>query len=114
MISGVYNFTIEQGATFSRTIVVKNPDNTLYDLTGYTARMQIRRDIASTEVMSTLTTENGKIGLGGDNGEISLNLSATDTAAITRNGVYDLEIVSGATVFRLLRGAVTLNPEVTR
>jgi molybdopterin-binding protein len=114
LISGIYNFTIEQGATFSRTIVVKNPDNTLYNLTGYTARMQIRRDIAATEVMISLTTENGKLALGGANGQISITLSAADTATITRNGVYDLELVTGATVYRLLRGAVSLVPEVTR
>lgn len=76
--------------------------------------MQIRRDVTSTETMMSLTTENGKIALGGDNGQISLSLSATDTSTITRNGVYDLELVVGATVHRLLRGAVTLVPEVTR
>lgn len=114
MISGLYNFTIEQGATFSRTIVVKNPNDTPYNLTGYTARMQIRRDITATEIMMTLTTENGKLALGGNNGQISVLLSASDTAQITRNGVYDLELAVGSTVYRLLRGAVTLIPEVTR
>ena len=76
--------------------------------------MQIRRDITATEIMVTLTTENGKISLGGNNGQISVLLSASDTAQITRNGVYDLELAVGSTVYRLLRGAVTLNPEVTR
>ena len=76
--------------------------------------MQIRRDITATEIMVTLTTENGKISLGGNNGQISVVLSASDTAQITRNGVYDLELAVGSTVYRLLRGAVTLIPEVTR
>ena len=76
--------------------------------------MQIRRDITATEIMVTLTTENGKLSLGGNNGQISVLLSASDTAQITRNGVYDLELAVGSTVYRLLRGAVTLIPEVTR
>jgi len=76
--------------------------------------MQIRRDITATEIMMTLTTENGKLALGGNNGQISVLLSASDTAQITRNGVYDLELAVGSTVYRLLRGAVTLIPEVTR
>lgn len=114
MISGIYNITIEQGATFSRTITVSNPDDTPYDLTGFTARMHIRRDITSSTIMMQLTTENGRITLSGEDGEVVLSISAADTATIDRNGVYDLELVSGGEVHRLIRGAVHLIPEVTR
>lgn len=114
MISGIYNITIEQGATFSRTLVIRNPDDTLFNLTGYTARMHIRREASSTSTMIELTTTNGRISLGGANGQVTLSLSATETATIDRHGVYDLELVSGATVHRLIRGAVNLIPEVTK
>ena len=114
MISGVHNFTIDQGATFSRTINVKNYDDSIYDLTGHTARMQIRRDIESTTVMLELTTENGRITLDGPAGAISLLISAADTSTLDRSGVYDLELVEGVIVKRLIRGNINLNPEVTR
>lgn len=114
MISGVHNFTIDQGSTFSRTITVKNYDDSLYNLTGHTARMQIRRDIDSATVMLELTTENGRIVLGGAAGTIVLSVSATDTSTLDRSGVYDLELVQGAIVKRLIRGTINLNPEVTR
>jgi len=114
VISGIYNITIEQGATFSRTILISNPDDTPYDLTGFTARMHIRRDVSSSSTMMQLTTENGRITLGGDDGEVVLSLTAVETATIDRNGVYDLELVSGGEVHRLIRGAVHLIPEVTR
>lgn len=114
MISGVHNFTIDQGATFSRTIAVKNSDDSVYDLTGHAARMQIRRDIQSTEVMLSLTTENGRITIDGAEGTIELVVSAADTTALDRDGVYDLELVEGSIVKRLIRGAVRVNLEVTR
>jgi len=114
VISGVHNFTIDQGATFSRTITVKNYDESLYNLTGHTARMQIRRQIEDTTVMLELTTENGRITLGGAAGTIELLITAADTSTLTTSGVYDLELVEGAVVKRLIRGNINLNLEVTR
>jgi hypothetical protein len=53
--------------------------------------------------------------LGGDTGVITLTLTATQTAEITENGVYDLELVSaGGSVTRLLKGSFRLDREVTR
>ena len=131
MIAGVYNITIEQGSTFGRLISVEQPDLATdptgqtfenFDLAGYTARMHIRRTIDSSTAMITLTTENGRIAINPNiagyptrNNEISLSITAVDTATITTGGVYDLEIISaGGTVSKVIRGDVTLIPEVTR
>lgn len=115
METGTYDFTIYQGATFSRVLTWRDSTNALVNLTGYTARMMIREAIDSTSAFVTLTTENGGIALGGAAGTITLAISATATAAITQSqGVYDLELVSGSTVTRLLEGAVTISKEVTR
>lgn len=86
------------------------------DLTGFTARMQIRETVDSATILATLTTENGGITLGGTAGTVTLLLSATATAAFTfGSAVYDLEIISaGGIVTPLLSGAVTLVKEVTR
>jgi hypothetical protein len=63
-----------------------------------------------------LTTANSKITLGGAAGTITLNLTATETAAITQQSLaYDLELVSaGGEVTRLVEGQIVLTPEVTR
>lgn len=115
MIAGVHNFTIDQGATWNRTVELQNPDETPYNLTGYTARMQIRRETTSSTVMMSLTTENGRITLGGALGTIALSLTDELTATIPYDGVYDLEIVSGSgEVYRVIKGIIRLNPEVTR
>ncbi len=86
------------------------------DLTGFTARMQIRESLESTTTLEELTTENGGITLGGTAGTVALLISATDTAALDfSTAVYDLELISGAgIVTRLLYGDITLAEEVTR
>jgi hypothetical protein len=86
------------------------------DLTGYTARMQVRASAAATAVLLDLTTENGGITLGGTDGTITCTSSATQTAALTfGTGVYDLELVDGSgVVTRLAEGSVCVSREVTR
>ncbi|WP_047474688.1 hypothetical protein, partial [Delftia sp. ZNC0008] len=110
------NFTIYQGATFRRRLRWLNPDKTPIDLTGCTARMQVREEIESTAALLELTTENGRIALGGTAGTVDLLVDASTTAAIAwTGGVFDLEIVhpSGA-VTRLAEGSCCVSPEVTR
>lgn len=121
MLAGVYNIYCEQGATFSRVMTIEVPDETdpsvttPYDLTDYTARMQVRRTIDSATVMANLTTENNLITLGGDTGVITIMMPAEMTASLSTSGVYDLEIInSGGQVERVVQGNFTLNPEVTR
>lgn len=115
MIAGIYNITCEQGSTFTRTFTIQNPDGTIYPLSGFQARMQIRRDVESSTVMFSATTENGCIQIEPSVGEIIVDLSATQTASITRNGVYDLEIYSGdGLVYKVVKGLFRLDKEVTR
>jgi len=76
--------------------------------------MQVRKLITSTDTLVELSTANGKMTLNAS-GEISLSLTATETAAITSSGVYDLEITSsGGVVERVVEGNFNLIPEVTR
>lgn len=117
MTAGQYDITIEQGATFERTLTWNDQNGSPINLTGYTARMHVRRTHYDNGTpLLTLTTENGGITLGGAAGTIALTVSATATSAVTAaSGVYDLELVSaGGRVTRLLEGSVDFTPEVTR
>jgi hypothetical protein len=116
MTAGNYDFSIEQGASFSRVLTWKDAAETPINLTNYTARMQLREALDASAVLLSLTTENGRIALGGALGTIALSISAVDTAALSKELMkYDLELVSaGGVVTRLLQGNVTLNKEVTR
>lgn len=112
-------FTIYQGATFRKRLrwSVKAAGVPI-DLTGCKARMQVRAEVESTEVLLELTTENGGITLGGAAGTIDLYIGAIDTAVIAwESGVFDLEIQYAAgpdEVGRLIYGTVTVSREVTR
>ena len=114
-MTGSFDFTIEQGATFNLLMTWKI-DNVAVNLTGYTARLQARVDVEDTQVILNLTTENGGITLGGALGTITLNQNATQTALLqTGSFVYDLELTSsGGTVTRLLQGELLISAEVTR
>jgi hypothetical protein len=121
MIAGKYNILCEQGTTFTRVLYVEQPtveDPTVfepYDLTDHTARMQVRRTIDSSAILVSLTTENGRISIGGQEGRIVLSMTDEVTSTITSSGVYDLEIIDGdGNVSRVIEGLFTLSQEVTR
>lgn len=115
MIPGNHDIIMPKGSTYSETFTYKIDGNPV-NLTGYTARMQARQSHTSSSTVLNMTTENGKISLGGTAGTITLNLTATETAAITQTQlVWDIELVSaGGQVQRLIEGSIILTPEVTR
>lgn len=110
------NFTIYQGATFRKRLTWKAPDGTPIDLTGCTARMQVRPEVESPTVLLELTTANGCITLGGVAGTIELFVSDEASTLFTWTaGAWDLEIeFPGGDVRRLAQGSISVSPEVTR
>jgi hypothetical protein len=116
MAAGRLNLFIEQGSTFTYTLTLNDESGVAVDLEGYTARMQMRRTVQSSDVLLELTTANGRIVLTPATGSITLEVDAVTTAALSfPSAVYDLEIESeGGQVTRLLQGGVTLSKEVTR
>lgn len=114
-MAALYNTTIEKGATFRKTFVWRDSDGELVDLTGFTARMQIRRSVTSSTAEVSLTSSSGIV-LGTTNGQAQVTISATVTAALEfTSGVYDLEFEDAdGFVTRLVEGSVQVKPEVTR
>ena len=111
MAAGTYNFIVEQGATFTRQLTVKE-NNSVMDLTGYSvaSKMRSTHDTSTVAGTFTCTVSNASGGI------ITVAMTSSTTADIEEGiYVYDLEITSGAgIVTRLLQGEVTVNPEVTR
>lgn len=114
-LAGTYNITVDQGASYSQVITWKDSNGDPISLVGWTARMQVRGLPSSTSTVIELTTENGRIALGGAAGTVTLTITAADTATLP-SGVmkYDLELVTGSTVERLLMGTFTVRGEVSR
>lgn len=119
MAASKLKLEILQGATYRKRLTWKaGTPAVAVDLTGYTARMQVRGEIEDVTFLIELTTENNRITLGGAAGTIDLYISAADTEALTwETGVYDLELIApglNGDVIRLVSGAVSVSPEVTR
>lgn len=114
--AGTYNIVADQGATFSRQLTWKDTAGSAVNLTGYTGRMQLRSQIDATgAAVLELTTENNRIVLGGTAGTIDLSVAATAMADVVASTyVYDLELVSGSVVTRLVQGTFEVRGEVTR
>lgn len=115
MADDSYNLTIKQGETTTLQFTV-----TGVNLTGFTARSKGRLahestattwDTQASPAVGTITFS------AGTNSVVTLTLSATETAAMTRwtAGVYDIEYQSAAgIVTRCLQGTYQVVAEATR
>jgi hypothetical protein len=105
------NLYVEAGATFERSLIYTNDDGSLFDLTGFTAELQVRESVTSDSVTLAVTPT-----IDPETAAISWTFSATQTASLTlARYVYALELYGpDDLVIRLIEGAVTVSPEVVR
>lgn len=104
--------TIEQGANLNSTVTVNDTQGDAVNLYYYTASSQLRKSYYSTSAntMSAIVTGNA-------NGEITLSMTATNTALLTPGRyVYDLTIRNTLdnSVSRVVEGTAVVLPSVTR
>lgn len=125
MAAGKYSFVIEQGATTNFQINWTDESGSAVDLTGYHGRMQIRNSYESSPLISlssSLSADNTGINLSGSNGvtplqsgSIAVYISAYSSSLLEFNeALYDLELIKGNEVTRLLEGKVKLSKNVTK
>lgn len=114
MTAGRLDLTIEQGATFRRTITLEDAEGTRTDFTGYALRAYIRETYSDASELARFTV------YANVDGNIIMELTAIETAALestcnTAGYVYDLEAEDGAgDVMRILQGRVNVSPEATK
>lgn len=104
-----YNLHVEAGATYTRDIVYTNDDGSLFDLTGYSASMQIRPSVSSSTLTLAVTPT-----INTTTSTVSFTLTAVQTAALSGSYVYGIEIAKSPIVIRLMEGEVIVSPEVVR
>lgn len=118
---GKLNLKINQGETFRYTLIWKDSNEVLIDLTGAAARMQVRDSHDSPTVLLSFSSNpadnpDGTLTMGGAAGTIEIYLSAAKTATVTwLSAVYDLEVIeTNGDVTRLIEGKISVTKEVTR
>lgn len=86
------------------------------DLTGFTARMQVRTKLEDTTILHELTTENSGIVIDNILKTITLKITAAETTLFTfTTAVYSLELISsGGEVSPFAGGTISVIKEVTR
>lgn len=104
------NILVDQGASYATSIDVKDEDDNIILLTGYSANAQIRKTYTSSNAVSF------GVSVQQSNGIIDLSLTANQTSSIIAGRyVYDVRVVSpGGVVSRIIEGIVTVNPAVTK
>lgn len=120
MPAGVYDFEVEQGASFKPILEWKNKETGVpYNITGCEIRMQVRK-AQQQPVLLEVTTTNGKFVItDAANGKFQMLLSATDTSLLTtKDAVYDIEVAfpdgPPQTVIRVLKGKFIVDPNITQ
>ncbi len=99
---------------FNHQITWQDSAGNPIDLTGYTAKMQARKNIGNTNVLMTATEVDGLI-LGGTAGTVDIQLSPAQTNISNQDNVYDLEVTSpAAVVTTLIQGLFVVIQDITR
>lgn len=106
------NLTIDQGSDFFSSVTVEGANGLPFDLTGYSARGQIRRSYASQTAYPFTVLINSPA-----DGEIEISLGKTATTQMKAGRyVYDIEITDSSTGdrTRVVEGQVEVTPGVSR
>jgi len=115
-------FEVTQGSDWVQDLLLEAPEGTIRPLTGYSARMQVRKTVQSSQVEIELTVANGRIVIDAPAGKVTLKLTAAETASLvaenrTQRWVCDVELVGPTgSVERIpdVAAPFIVHPNVTR
>jgi hypothetical protein len=110
------NFEVDQNATFTFEVQYTEEDEvTPIDLTGATAKMQVRDTKGGSKLAFTLTSPSGGITIDGPNGKLTIKITPTQTNKMFYpKSSYDIMVVdSNSNKVKLLEGFMTLSRSVT-
>ena len=113
MPPGKYNTTIYAGDDWQRTIAITDEGGAPLDLTGYTARWQLRAYPGAPTAALSLATDSG---IAIDGVTLTISISGEVTAQLTAGSYYhDLELTTpeGA-VTTYLAGIISVQQDVSR
>lgn len=103
------NLALYKGDDFTFMVSVRDSAGQPVDLTGATARAQIRASIGATSILGTFVPT-----VDATAGNIWLHLEDTVSANLPAAGVWDVEIDRDGDIVTLAAGTVSMTSDVTR
>ncbi len=121
-MSGANNTNIDnidlvfyRGDTAVKKFIIKNfSDGEVYSLNGYTIKSQGRLSPDSDNVLFDVTIEDDEDGSNFNAGEIVLIVPADTTKNLPSQLQYDIEATKNNIVITLVRGSISVIPDITR
>jgi hypothetical protein len=114
-MAGQKNFEVDQNATFSFIVEYKDNNGLPIDLTGSTAKMQVRDTKGGSKLAFSLTSPAGGITITPLLGKVTIKMTPTQTNKLFYpKSSYDIMVTdSNANKIKLLEGFITLSRSVT-
>lgn len=114
-MAGQKNFEVDQNTTFTFTIEYKDNQDNPIDITGSSAKLQVRDTKGGSKLAFTLTSPSGGITIDGPNGKLTVKMTPTQTNKLFYpKSSYDLMLVdSNSNKIKLIEGFLTLSRSVT-
>lgn len=117
MSASQYDFSIEQGSSFKLSIVYKDKNKQIIDITGWCGRLQWTTNSGQIQIFTTenLDLSSYQFTIDGPNGKITLAIPASTTNSFNfSTAKYDLELQSnddlynggGKNIIRVLYGTI--------
>jgi hypothetical protein len=110
MIPSRENLYIQQGDTLNQAYQLKDNDDNIITLTGFSGTCEIRKVSDSTLIDSPSITVDAS------NGIFYIQLTAVETAALTPGDdalEFDVKLTKSSDVFTPVHGSAVIYPEVT-
>ncbi len=126
MIAAYIPLVIQCGETMTLAVQVLDANGAAFNLTGYTVKMKVRDNTSGSTTLRLTTAGDTTTPSGGTlvgslvtaaEGRLQVTATATITAALQtaglRTGWYTLNVVSGATIVRVMEGPVDYSYEAS-
>jgi hypothetical protein len=114
-MAGQKNFEVDQNATFSFIVEYKDNDGLPIDLTGSSAKLQVRDTKGGSKLAFSLTSPAGGITITPLLGKLTIKMTPTQTNKLFYpKSSYDIMVSdSNGNKIKLLEGFLTLSRSVT-
>lgn len=109
------NFTVDQNTTFTFEVVYKDSTQAPINLTGCSAKMQVRDTAGGSKLAFTLSSPSSGIIINGSAGKITVKMTPTQTNKLFYpKSSYDLMLTdTNSNKTKLIEGFITLSRSVT-